>query len=284
MFEISDKNEVGKVIADARVKGMTIGFVPTMGALHDGHLSLVTKSKSDGHFTVVSIYVNPAQFSPGEDFEKYPRVYEQDKSLLGRCKTDLIYYPSNESLYSPDFSTWIIEEDISRKLCGRTRREHFRGVLTIVAKLFSIVVPDVAYFGRKDYQQSVLIKKMVRELDIPVKIEVLPTIRESDGLAMSSRNRNLDAEQRRDALIINRTLKTIAKSFETGESSVKKLLSIGKQYFVENSGQAELEYLEILDPENLDEIEKITGRAVVAIAGKVGQTRLIDNLVLPYDE
>jgi pantoate--beta-alanine ligase len=280
-LEITDKNDVRKACAKARDKGITIGFVPTMGALHEGHLSLVRKSKQDGRFTVVSIFVNPAQFGPDEDLEKYPRDYARDKNMLAECDVDFIYFPTNESLYSFDFSTWVNEDVVSKKLCGRTRKEHFRGVLTIVAKLFLIVMPDVAYFGQKDYQQAILIKKMVRELNFPVEIEVMPTIRESDGLAMSSRNIYLNPDQRRDALTFYRTLKTIEKSFDNEEKNISNLIGIGKQYFVENSGNAELEYLEILDSENLDGIENISGRAVVAIAGKVGQTRLIDNILLP---
>lgn len=260
--------------------GFKIGFVPTMGALHDGHLSLVKKSKQDGNFTVVSIFVNPTQFGPNEDLAKYPRTYEKDKELLLSCNTDAIYYPSKESLYPQDFSTWVVEDNISQKLCGKTRKGHFRGVLTIVAKLFLIVMPDIAYFGLKDYQQSVLIKKMVRELNFPIQIEVLPTVRESDGLAMSSRNTYLNADERRDAIIFYRTLQNIERHFNNGERNVKKLLEIGRQYFTENSGIAELEYLEILDAENLSNIEDIRERAVVAIGGKVGSTRLIDNIIL----
>ena len=281
MLEITDKNDVRKACAKARDKGITIGFVPTMGALHEGHLSLVRKSKQDGRFTVVSIFVNPTQFAPNEDLQKYPRDYMRDKNMLAECDVDFIYFPTNESLYSFDFSTWINEDVVSMKLCGRTRKGHFRGVLTIVAKLFLIAMPDVAYFGQKDYQQAILIKKMVRDLNFPVEIEVMPTIRESDGLAMSSRNIYLNPDQRRDALTFYRTLKTIAKSFDNGEKNISSLIGIGKQYFVENSGNAELEYLEILDSANLDDIENISGRAVVAIAGKVGQTRLIDNILLP---
>jgi len=281
LLEITDKNDVRKACAKARDKGITIGFVPTMGALHEGHLSLVRKSKQDGRFTVVSIFVNPTQFAPNEDLQKYPRDYMRDKNMLAECDVDFIYFPTNESLYSFDFSTWINEDVVSMKLCGRTRKGHFRGVLTIVAKLFLIAMPDVAYFGQKDYQQAILIKKMVRDLNFPVEIEVMPTIRESDGLAMSSRNIYLNPDQRRDALTFYRTLKTIAKSFDNGEKNISSLIGIGKQYFVENSGNAELEYLEILDSANLDDIENISGRAVVAIAGKVGQTRLIDNILLP---
>lgn len=281
MLEITDKNDVRKACAKARDKGITIGFVPTMGALHEGHLSLVRKSKQDGRFTVVSIFVNPTQFGPDEDLQKYPRDYMRDKNMLAECDVDFIYFPTNESLYSFDFSTWVNEDVVSAKLCGRTRKGHFRGVLTIVAKLFLIAMPDVAYFGQKDYQQAILIKKMVRDLNFPVEIEVMPTIRESDGLAMSSRNIYLNPDQRRDALTFYRTLKTIEKLFDNGEKNISNLIGIGKQYFVENSGNAELEYLEILDSENLDDIENISGRAVVAIAGKVGQTRLIDNILLP---
>jgi len=281
LLEITDKNDVRKACAKARDKGITIGFVPTMGALHEGHLSLVRKSKQDGRFTVVSIFVNPTQFGPDEDLQKYPRDYMRDKNMLAECDVDFIYFPTNESLYSFDFSTWVNEDVVSAKLCGRTRKGHFRGVLTIVAKLFLIAMPDVAYFGQKDYQQAILIKKMVRDLNFPVEIEVMPTIRESDGLAMSSRNIYLNPDQRRDALTFYRTLKTIEKLFDNGEKNISNLIGIGKQYFVENSGNAELEYLEILDSENLDDIENISGRAVVAIAGKVGQTRLIDNILLP---
>jgi pantoate--beta-alanine ligase len=280
LLEITEIFYLQDSLRDVHQSGMKIGFVPTMGYLHKGHISLVEKSVSECDYTVVSIFVNPAQFAPTEDLEKYPRDYDKDKELLQNAGTDLIFYPSNRIMYPDTFSTWVIEDKISKILCGKTRPIHFMGVLTIVAKLFNLVRPDSAYFGQKDYQQAILITKMVSDLNIPVKIETCPIVREPDGLAMSSRNSYLKEEERSDALVLSKTLNCVFRLFSEGMTSVSKLVEEGKKYFSENCGSASLEYLEIRDAVSLDEIQEVDRKSVVLIAGHSGQTRLIDNLIL----
>ncbi|MBU1023192.1 pantoate--beta-alanine ligase [bacterium] len=281
MIEVSEKENLRKLVRDARKSGMTIGLVPTMGCLHEGHLSLVRKSVEDCDYTVVSIFVNPAQFGPKEDLNKYPRVYEQDKLLLENLGVDCIYYPTEESMYPNEFSTWVIEDRISNVLCGKSRPGHFKGVLTIVAKLFNLVQPDFVYFGRKDFQQALLIQKMVDELDFPCKIVACPIVREEDGLAMSSRNQYLSETERAEALLLSKTLFMVEESFLKGEKKAETLIDVQKR--VLNgccSENFKLEYFEILDPETLERIETVGKSALVAIAGQVGATRLIDNVLL----
>lgn len=281
-----EKTEIADLrnsLKEIRQSGMKIGFVPTMGYLHKGHISLVEKSVSECDYTVVSIFVNPTQFAPTEDLERYPRDYDKDKELLQKAGNDLIFYPSNEIMYPETFSTWIIEDKISKTLCGKSRPNHFRGVLTIVAKLFNLVQPDIAYFGQKDFQQAVLIKQMVSDLDIPVGIEICQIVREPDGLAMSSRNSYLKDDERADALVFSKTLNCVSRFFSEGIKSVDTLIEEGKKYFTENCGEASLEYLEIRDAENLDEIQTIERKSVALIAGHSGPTRLIDNLILSSD-
>lgn len=280
MLEITEIADLQDILSNVYSSGMSIGFVPTMGYLHQGHMSLVERSVSECDFTVVSIFINPTQFAPTEDSEKYPRDYDKDKELLQNAGTDLVFYPSNETMYPETFSTWVIEDKISKILCGKSRPTHFRGVLTIVAKLFNLVLPDIAYFGQKDYQQVVLIFKMVNDLNIPVDIGICPIVREPDGLAMSSRNSYLKEDERSDALVFSKTLNRVNQLFSDGIKSVESLVEEGKKYFTENCGAASLEYLEIRDAVNLDEIQTVDWKAVVLIAGHSGPTRLIDNLIL----
>ena len=277
-MEVTETIEsVRALVRTARDEGKKIGFVPTMGALHIGHISLIEVAVADCDFVVVSIFVNPAQFGENEDLDNYPRDYQRDKSLLEEKGTDLIFYPNHETMYPEQFSTWIIEDHCSKSLCGKTRSRHFRGVLTIVAKLFNLVQPNNAYFGQKDYQQAVLIKKMVSELNFPLEIVICPIARESDGLAMSSRNNYLGEDERTDALVLSKTLNHISHLFTDGENAVEKLVSEGKKYFTDNCGKASLEYLEILDGETLSEINSVKHRSAALIAGNSGATRLIDN-------
>jgi len=281
LIEAFEKEELRNVLWDIRASQKTIGFVPTMGFLHDGHLSLVKNSVEKCDFTVVSIFVNPAQFGPNEDLDNYPRDYEQDKKLLENAKTDLIFYPEKESLYPDGFSTWVVEDKLSKVLCGKSRPTHFKGVLTIVAKLFNIVQPDFAFFGQKDYQQLLLIKKMVKELDFPIEIISCPIVRESDGLAMSSRNKYLSDKERSDSLVLPRIIFEIEKAFQDGESNTKNLISLKDKIISDsNSKNVKLEYFEILNSDNLEPLDKIEKSALVAIAGKCGSTRLIDNIIL----
>ena len=263
----------------ARREGKHIGFVPTMGALHEGHLSLVRAANSQCDMVVVSIFVNPTQFGPNEDFAKYPRTFERDCKLLEQEGVDLVFAPSVEEMYPQGAVTYVTVEGMSDKLCGRSRPGHFRGVATVVSKLFHIVEPDLAFFGQKDAAQVAIIKRMVRDLSMPVAIVVCPIVREPDGLAMSSRNAYLTPEQRKQALVLSRALRRVQQVFDRGERNAAKLIGAGKQVITEESS-VRLDYLEIVDPETLDCVEVARSKTLVALAAFVGTTRLIDNVIL----
>ncbi|HEY1463980.1 MAG TPA: pantoate--beta-alanine ligase [Terriglobales bacterium] len=264
---------------DARGKNQRLGFAPTMGALHEGHLSLVRAAKAQSDVVAASIFVNPTQFGPHEDFSKYPRTFERDSELLKNEGVDLLFAPSADEMYPQEAVTWVAVEGLSDKLDGRSRPGHFRGVTTAVSKLFHIVEPDAAFFGQKDAVQLVLIRRMVRDLNMAVEIVGCPIIREADGLAMSSRNAYLSAQERKSALVLSRILQEIKQRFDRGERDSTMLLSAGMEIFNQEPG-ARLDYLEIVDPETLDSLPIITGKALVAIAAYVGTTRLIDNEIL----
>ena len=260
-------------------EGKTIGLVPTMGALHEGHLSLVRAARARCAVVVVSIFVNPTQFGPNEDFSKYPRTFEHDCKLLEAERVDFVFAPGVEEMYRKDATTWVTVEGLSERLCGRSRPGHFRGVTTVVAKLFHVVEPDYAYFGQKDAAQVTIIRRMVRDLDFAVEIMVCPIVRESDGLAMSSRNAYLDPGQRKSATVLYRALMRIQTLADKGERSAARLVEEGKSVLGEQPG-VRVDYLEIVDPETLDPVADISRGALVAVAAFVGTTRLIDNLVL----
>jgi pantoate--beta-alanine ligase len=264
----------------ARSDGKTVGLVPTMGALHEGHLSLVRAARAQCDRVVVSIFVNPLQFGPNEDLAKYPRDFDRDSELLKREGVDLIFAPSVEEMYPPGGVTYVTVEGLSDKLCGASRPGHFRGVATVVAKLFHVVEPDRAFVGQKDAAQSTIIRRMVRDLNMPVQIVVCSIVREADGLAMSSRNAYLDAQQRKSALVLYRSLRAVEEAFNNGERKVATLVETGKRVLADDPS-VRLDYFEIVDPEMLDPITDITRKALVAVAAFVGNTRLIDNIVLP---
>jgi pantoate--beta-alanine ligase len=263
----------------ARRGGKRLGFVPTMGALHEGHLALVRAARSSCDVVAVSIFVNPTQFGPSEDLAKYPRSFEQDRDLLASEGVGLLFAPSVEEMYPAGGVTWITVEELSDKLDGRSRPGHFRGVTTVVAKLFHVVEPDVAFFGQKDAAQLAIIRRMVRDLNFPVKIVACPITREADGLAMSSRNAYLDPQQRKQALVLQRTLLLVKKAWEAGEHDAAKLVAAGREEFAEEKS-VRLDYLEIIDPDSLDPVEHVGDGALVAVAAVVGSTRLIDNILL----
>jgi pantoate--beta-alanine ligase len=265
---------------DARRAGKRVGFVPTMGALHEGHLSLVRAARAQSDTVVVSIFVNPTQFGPHEDFGKYPRTFDQDRAMLEREGVDCIFFPSVEEMYPPGATTWVTVEGLSEKLDGRSRPGHFRGVTTVVSKLFNIVQPHAAFFGQKDAAQVAIIRKMVRDLNFPVKIVVCPIVRESDGLAMSSRNAYLTPQECKQALILSRSLRQVQLLVEQGERNGHKLIAAGKQAMAEEPA-VRLDYFEIVDPDTLDPVTDVAKGALVAVAAYVGSTRLIDNLLLP---
>jgi pantoate--beta-alanine ligase len=263
----------------ARSDGKTVGLVPTMGALHDGHLSLVRAAKAQCDLVVVSIFVNPLQFGRNEDLAKYPRDFERDHKFLEQEDVDFVFAPSTEEMYPPDAVTYVTVEGLSDKLCGSSRPGHFRGVTTVVSKLFNIVEPDWAFFGQKDAAQSTIIGRMVRDLNIPVQVVVCPIVREPDGLAMSSRNAYLDVSQRQAALALYRSLEEVRKRFDAGERKVSALIETGKQTLVRDAS-VRLDYFEIVDPETLDPADDLSRGTLVAVAAFVGTARLIDNIVL----
>ncbi|HET7205142.1 MAG TPA: pantoate--beta-alanine ligase [Terriglobales bacterium] len=262
-----------------RREGKRIGFVPTMGALHEGHLSLVRAAKAQSDVVAVSIFVNPTQFGPNEDFSRYPRTFERDCKLLEQEGVEFLFAPAGEEMYPPGATTYVTVESMSDKLCGRSRPGHFRGVTTVVSKLFNIVEADLAFFGQKDAAQVAIIKRLVRDLDIPVEIVVCPIVRETDGLAMSSRNAYLDPQQRKSALVLSRALRGVRQAFDQGERNPAELIAAGKKLF-EEEPSVKLDYLEVVNPETLDALNELTTPALVAVAAYVGNTRLIDNLLL----
>jgi pantoate--beta-alanine ligase len=262
-----------------RSGGKRLGFVPTMGALHEGHLSLVRAAKTSCDFVAASIFVNPTQFGPNEDLAKYPRTFERDRELLEKEGVTLLFAHSAEEMYPAGAMTWVTVEGLSDKLDGRSRPGHFRGVTTVVAKLFHIVEPDAAFFGQKDAAQIAIIRRMVRDLNLTVEIVACPIVREADGLAMSSRNAYLDAQQRKQALVLHRAVMRVKKSWEAGERDSKKLLVAGREEIAAEKS-VRLDYLEIVEPDTLEPVEAVAPGTLVAVAAFVGPTRLIDNMLL----
>jgi pantoate--beta-alanine ligase len=264
----------------ARQNDKRVGLVPTMGALHEGHLSLVRAARDQSEVIAVSIFVNPTQFGPNEDFTKYPRNLESDSALLQREHVDVIFAPSVDEMYSAAAVTWVtVEGGMSDRLCGKSRPGHFRGVTTVVSKLFHIIEPEIAFFGQKDAAQVAIIRRMVRDLNMPVAIEVCPITREADGLALSSRNAYLNPGERQSALVLNRSLQRAKKLFDQGERDSAKLIAAGKEEFG-NEPSARLDYLEIVDPDSLESMPTISKPALIAVAAFVGNTRLIDNITV----
>ena len=270
--------EVREAVRRARGQGRTIGFVPTMGALHRGHLSLIEASRRDGHWTVVSIYVNPTQFGPTEDFSKYPRTFEADRDGCRSAGTDLIFVPQDGEMYPPGDQTRVNPGVLAETLCGLARPGHFTGVCTVVAKLFNIVQPDTAYFGQKDAQQAVIIQHMVRDLHMPLRIVVCPLVREPDGLAMSSRNARLSVEQREQALCLYRALCRGRDELKSGAKSIGYVIAAMRATIAESGAAIGIDYLSIVDPQTLAPITSPRGRMMIAGAVRIGDVRLIDNI------
>jgi len=264
---------------DARAAGARLGLVPTMGALHEGHLSLVRAARAKSDVVAATIFVNPTQFGPNEDFSRYPRNLQNDSALLEREGVELIFAPAVEEMYSAGAITWVTVEGMSDRLCGASRPGHFRGVTTVVAKLFNIAEPDVAFFGQKDAAQAAIIRRMVRDLNMPVQIEVCPIVREPDGLAMSSRNSYLNAGDRSAALTLYRSLTRAEELFKSGEKDSAKLIAAGKKEFASQPA-VRLDYFEIADPDSLEPLPAVDRPALAAVAAYIGKTRLIDNVLL----
>ena len=267
------------VVKAARRRGRKIGLVPTMGALHVGHVSLVEAAQKDCDFVVVSIFVNPTQFGPGEDFQKYPRPLEADLEICRKAGVDAVFAPAPEVMYPGENLTWVTVEKLTEPLCGRTRPGHFRGVTTVCAKLFNIVGPDVAYFGQKDAQQAVTIRRMVRDLNMPLEIVVCPTVREPNGLAVSSRNQYLSEQQKKDAAQIYKSLQECRRMIDGGATATKRIIARMRE-ILQQVPSIEIEYLNIVDAETLETIEEIAGQVLVAVAVRLGSTRLIDNILV----
>jgi len=264
---------------DARASRKRLGLVPTMGALHEGHLSLVRAAKAQCDAVAVSIFVNPTQFGPTEDLSKYPRQFDRDCRLLEKEGVNIVFAPPVEEVYPPGEVTWVLVEGLSEKLDGRSRPGHFRGVTTIVSKLFHIIEPEAAFFGQKDAAQLAVIRRMVRDLNFPVEIVGCPIVREPDGLAMSSRNAYLNREERKRALVLQRSLQEVRQQFQAGERIAAKLISAAKEVFA-GEPHVRLDYFEIVNPDTLDPVERVSQRTLIAVAAYFGTTRLIDNIVL----
>jgi len=270
---------VRTLVKAAKAKGKKVGFVPTMGALHIGHVSLMEAAAKECDFVVVSIFVNPTQFGPGEDFEKYPRPIERDIEICKKAGVDVVFNPTPDVMYGHESLTWVTVDKLTEPLCGRLRPGHFRGVTTVCAKLFNIILPDVAYFGQKDAQQAIVIKRMAADLNMPLEIVVCPTVREKDGLAVSSRNKYLSEQERREAAKIYKSLEKCRKMVEAGVTDSNEIIA-QMRFILEQIKGGRIEYVSIVDAETLETVDKITGKTLAAIAVKLGPARLIDNILM----
>ena len=276
---IAQTREMQRRAEQLRQQGMSIAFVPTMGFLHEGHISLMREGRKRADCLVASIFVNPTQFGPKEDFDKYPRDLQRDFKLIQGAGVDICFTPSVAEIYPDGFQTFVEVERVTKNLCGSSRPGHFRGVTTVVAKLFNIVKPHVAIFGQKDYQQLITIKQMVKDLNMNIAVIGMPTVREADGLAMSSRNTYLNPKKRKEAARLYRSLVKGKELFALGERSAATILQEVKR-IIEEDEAAVIDYVKICDAHTLEDIEKIKGEAVIALAVKMGKTRLIDNIIL----
>ena len=271
--------QVRKAVEAAKSSGKKIGFVPTMGALHSGHGSLIETAARQCDFVVVSIFVNPTQFGPTEDLAKYPRTLDADMELCRQTGADAVFAPEANEMYSREQLTWVDVEKLTTGLCGKSRPGHFRGVTTVCAKLFNIVCPHVAFFGQKDAQQAAIIKRMVIDLNFPLEIVICPTVREKSGLAMSSRNKYLSESQRADAGAINQSLQAACQAIISGQRQSTAIIALMRE-ILDRTGVIETEYIHIVDSESLEDVDTITRPVLIAVAAKIGATRLIDNILL----
>ncbi|MCP2239761.1 pantoate--beta-alanine ligase [Thermoanaerobacterium thermosaccharolyticum] len=282
MIVVKKISDVREAIKAQKAQGKTIGLVPTMGYLHEGHLSLVKKARENSDFVCASVFVNPIQFGPNEDYNKYPRDIERDIKLLEENGCDLVFIPSVEEMYPSERLTTVSVIKITNKLCGAYRPGHFDGVCTVVTKLFNIFTPDIAVFGQKDAQQVAVIKKMVEDLNIPVKIIASPIVRDKDGLALSSRNVYLSDDERHAALILNKSLKEAEKILKSGERNAENIISRVKN-ILESEPLCKIQYVSCVHPDTLEDLMAINDKALIAIACYIGNTRLIDNLLWSVD-
>lgn len=283
MVTIEGITQMRGVSRKAREEGKLIALVPTMGFFHEGHLSLIRKARKVGDLVVVSSFVNPSQFGPGEDYGAYPQEPERDRTLAEENGTDVLFSPSVEEMYPQGYSTWVEVEGLTEVLCGRSRPGHFRGVTTVVTKLFHIVQPHYAIFGQKDYQQAQVIKRMADDLNFDLRVLVEPTVRELDGLAMSSRNLYLTPAERKDAVILYRSLLRAQELVQDGERDAVRISDMIRK-MIADVERAEIDYVSIVDGENLRPISQLKGKVLIALAVKIGKARLIDNILLSVDE
>jgi pantoate--beta-alanine ligase len=269
-----------ELIKAARRRDKTIGLVPTMGALHEGHISLIERCVKNCDFVVVSIFVNPAQFGPKEDLAKYPRPIQKDLQICKKHGVDVVFAPDVREMYQAGGLTWVSVDKLSKPLCGRFRPGHFRGVATVCAKLFNIVAPDIAYFGQKDAQQAAIIRQMVADLNFPLKIVICHTVRASDGLALSSRNQYLTPSQRKDATCIYRSLQAARKMIKAGVSNPQTITAQMRKIIIRAESLTAIDYISIVEDNTLQNLHRITGRVLIAVAARFGSTCLIDNLIV----
>lgn len=274
---------VRRRVDEARAAGKRIGFVPTMGALHAGHVSLMEAAAKRCEYVVVSIFVNPTQFGPGEDFERYPRDLEADRRICEQAGVELVFAPGVNDMYPNRNLTWVTVEDLTDGLCGRLRPGHFRGVTTVCNKLFNIVRPDIAFFGQKDAQQAIVLRRMAADTNLPLEIDICPTVRDADGLALSSRNKYLSADERAEALLLHKALTTAEAMVRRGERNCQKVVAAMSAVLGWSSGVS-VEYVSIVDTETLSDLAVIANTALIAVAAWVGKTRLIDNIIVDLNK
>ncbi|OEU65847.1 MAG: pantoate--beta-alanine ligase [Desulfovibrio sp. S3730MH75] len=280
MIIIKDPKELQKISLDLRSQGKTVALVPTMGYFHEGHLSLIDNAREKANTVIVSLFVNPTQFAPGEDLDNYPHDLERDAELARARGADILFAPDKSQMYSPDHSTWVEVPDLAINLCGKSRPEHFRGVATIVAKLFLTAQPHIAIFGEKDWQQLAIIKRMVRDLNIPVEVIGHPIVRGANGLALSSRNVYLSNTEKDLAPLIQKGLRNIKDMVDKGENEAETLIHELRSFYQKNIPGSRVDYIEIVDPDEINSLEKVSGPALCAVAIHLGKTRLIDNLLI----
>lgn len=279
MVVVERIQDMKNIVKRLKKEGKSIGFVPTMGYLHEGHLSLVRFSKMQNDITIMSIFVNPIQFGPNEDYDRYPRDFERDKNLAEKEGVDYIFYPSVEEMYPEDFKTVVSVKKITEIMCGKSRPGHFDGVATVVLKLFNIVNPDRAYFGQKDAQQLAVIKQMVKDLNLDVEIVPCPIVREQDGLAMSSRNVYLSEEERKSATVLYRALNLAKEMIEKGEKEVSRIKKAMEEMILKEK-YTRIDYIEFVNSDTFEVVSKVEGKVLIALAVFVGKARLIDNIVV----
>jgi len=270
---------VRSLVKAARSRGKKIGFVPTMGALHIGHISLIEAAVKTCDFVVVSIFVNPTQFGPGEDLEKYPRPIDADLEICRKGGVNVVFAPTAEQMYPAENLTWVDVEKLTEPLCGQSRPWHFRGVTTVCAKLFNIVAPDIAFFGQKDAQQAIVIKRMAADLNMPLEIVICPTIRQPDGLAVSSRNQYLTRQQKKDATNIYKSLQRCRGMIDAGFTDAREIIT-EMHKILQQASSIKIEYVSIVDAETLENIDQIAGKVLAAVAVRIGPARLIDNILI----